>query len=87
MEGLVSLVTCLLVLMVLAIPLVIVYKYRAKIRRWINEPTYGDLSSWEVDGVKRAERGVTKARWRLEDAEDYLGWKKEKDKNKETSED
>jgi len=78
MEGLINLVVCLLVLMILAVPLVFVYKYRAKIGKWIKEPTYGDLSVWDVDGIKRAERGVVKAQWKVEDAQDYLEWRKQR---------
>jgi len=83
MEGLVSLVVSLLALMVLAIPLVFVYKYRAKIKRFIKEPTYGDLFMWDIDGIKRAERNITKVQWKLEDAESYLKWKKERQQSQE----
>ena len=83
MGELFGLVTSLLVLMILAIPFVFVYKYRAKIKRWIKEPTYGDLSTWDVDGIKNAERGVIKAQWRLENANAYLEWKRKKAKLQE----
>ncbi len=78
MVELFSVATSLLGVMILAIPFVFVYKYRAKIKRWIKEPTYGDLSTWDVDGIKSAERGVIKAQWRLENANDYLEWKRKK---------
>jgi len=86
MEGLVNLVACLVAMIILAMPMAVIYKYRAKIKRWIKEPTYGDLSTFDVDGVKRAERGVIKAQWKLEDAEDYLKWKKERKQPQEQKE-
>lgn len=76
MESLIELAAGLIILMFLAIPLGFIWKYRAKIKKWLKEPQYGDLSSWKVDGVKRAERKVVEAEWELEDAKDFLAWKK-----------
>jgi len=82
-DSLVNLVVGLIVLAILAIPLIAVYKHRDVIKRWVKEPDYGSLAMWETDGVKRAERGVIKAKWRVEDAEDYLEWKKKKQSKSE----
>lgn len=60
-----------------------IYKYRANIKRWIKEPDYGSICSWEQDGTKKAQRDVTKAEWKLEDAKDYLTYRQNKDKSKE----
>lgn len=72
METLAEMLVFLLAIMVLLVPFLFVYKYRASIKKWIRNPYYGDMAGWEPDAIKRAERGVTKAEWRLEDAKDFL---------------
>ena len=63
-------------LLILGVPAAIMYKYRRQIRRWIKDPDYGDLRTWDVPRQKRAERCVIKAEWKLQDAEDYLEYTK-----------
>lgn len=83
MEGLVNIVVSFIALLVVSIPLLVAYKYRYQIKGWVSKPS--ELSMWEVNGVKRAEREVVKAQWKLDDAEEYLQWKREKEaRTKET---
>ena len=77
MEGLVSVVSGLVVLMILAIPFAFVYRHRAEIKRWVNDPK--SHTTWEAKPTVKASRRVTKAKWNLEDAEAELAWNQEKD--------
>jgi len=85
MESLVQLVVALILVVVLAIPFAFVYRHRAEIKRWINDTNYPAM--WETDPVKEAERQVMKAEWKLEDARDYLVFKREKEAKKAELED
>jgi len=62
----------LILLMVISIPGVFIFKYRAQIKRWAKEPTYGDMRTWHPDRVIRAQREVVKAQWKLDDEQSYL---------------
>lgn len=76
MESLVEVAIGLLCLIVLCIPLGFVFRYRGQIKRWLTDTGYG--KTWEQDAVKRAERAVTRAEWRLEDARDHLLYQKDR---------
>ena len=70
-------------LTLLGIPICIMYKYRDNLRRWIKNPDYGDLRTWEAPRAERAKRSVIKAQWKLEDAEKYLKYLEEESEKKE----
>ena len=59
----------------------VLYRYRYEIKRYFKDKEYPRY--WEQSGVKLAERSVTKAQWKLEDAEDYLVFKVKKQAEKE----
>ncbi len=61
----------LLLVVVIGIP---VYKYRVQFKRWIKDPRYGDLRTWEPDKITCAKRGLIKAQWKVEDAQEYLAY-------------
>lgn len=88
MEDLIlTLVTLVLLVFVVGVPVAFLYRYRANIKRWITDSSY--CVEWNQDAVKRAHRGVTKAEWKLEDAQDYLTFKmaeKSKEQDKENPE-
>ena len=65
-------VMSLILLLILVTPCLFIYKYRAQIKLWAKEPTYGDMRTWRPDRVKRAQREVVKAQWELEDEQGYL---------------
>jgi len=81
MESLVELATGLLVLMILAVPLAFVYRYRAVIKKWITDKE--SYTVWDKSAATRAERDIIKAQWRLDDAKTYAEWVATKDAQEE----
>jgi len=71
-------------LIILALILGILYRYRYEIKRFLKDREYPRY--WEQDGVKMAERSVIKAQWKLEDAKDYLDFKVKKQAEKDAEE-
>jgi len=76
MESLVMTVCSLLVLAVILVPL---YKWRHAILRWARDPKEPVFNEWHPKRTTIAARQVIKARWRLEDAESQLEWARQHD--------
>lgn len=76
-EALASLLVSLVLVAFIAGIAGLIYKYRRPLKKWAKDEKYG--STWTPSRVTRAERELIKANWRVQDAEAYLGYCREKD--------
>ena len=79
-----ALVFLFFVLMFMAIPIAISYRYRESIKRWVKDPK--SYSIWKAKPTTEAERDIVEAEWKLEDAREKLSWHQAKEKEESAEE-